>query len=320
MKISSHIQTWTLVVTMLVGASIALSDPQMSVLSTGSSSPSHGEVHLTRDREQSAVLHSLKTIVMQVFSFEGGGQGLHWPKLELNWRLVLAVLLGSVGASLCSAGGVGGGGLFIPLFNLLLGFDAKSAAALSNFMILGGSIANVGWNITQEHPHHSGHPLVDFDVALLLQPNMLLGISLGVICNVVFPPWFIILEFIITLGYITRRSFRSGMLRWRYETILAAEEKGKSILSIDAQERGQILVQKRSSSYNVLTGKFVKFFHWTKSELRARQEDLGLHMLFRCGSNTSMYEWEDSRQSFGIWMQVVFLKNPMWHLLNCWKG
>jgi len=261
MKISSHFQTWILVAAMLIGASIALSDPQTSVLSTGSSSPGHGEVHLTRDHEQPAVLYSLKGIVMQVFSFEGSGQDLHWPKLELNWRLVLAILLGSLGASICSAGGVGGGGLFIPLFNLLLGFDAKSAAALSNFMILGGSIANVGWNFIQEHPHHPGHPLVDFDVALLLQPNMLLGISLGVICNVVFPSWFIIIEFIITLGYITKRSFRSGLLRWKTETLLAAEQKENSVFPVDAQERGQSQAEQRSSSYNVLTGKFVKFFH-----------------------------------------------------------
>jgi len=262
MKISPHFQTWILVMAMLIGASIALSDPQMSDLSAGSSSPGHGEVHVPRDHEQSAVPHSLKTVVSQFFSFEGGLQTLHWPKLEWSWRLVSAVILGSLGASLCSAGGVGGGGLFIPLFNLLLGFDPKSAAALSNFMILGGSIANVGWNFRQEHPLHAGHPLVDFDVALLLQPNMLLGISLGVICNIVFPSWFIILEFVIVLGYITRRSFISGILRWKTETLLAAEQKERSTLSIDAQERGQLLAEQRASTYNVHTGKFVKFLNY----------------------------------------------------------
>jgi hypothetical protein len=90
-----------------------------------------------------------------------------------------------------------------------------------------------------------------------LQPNMLLGISIGVICNIVFPSWFIILEFVITLGYITRRSFRSGLLRWRSETILAAETKQKlpepSIAAIEAQERS--LAEQKSSAFNVLTGK-----------------------------------------------------------------
>lgn len=123
-------------------------------------------------------------------------------------------------------------------------------------MILGGALANVGWNIQQEHPFLSGQPLIDFDVALLLQPNMLLGISIGVICNVVFPSWFIIVEFIITLGYITSRSFRSGLLRWRNETGLLEEKKEKSASSIEAQERGHLLATEKSSTFNVLTGKF----------------------------------------------------------------
>jgi len=89
---------------------------------------------------------------------------------------------------------------------------------------------------------------------------MLLGISLGVICNIVFPSWFIILEF-MNLGYITRRSFISGVLRWKTKTFLAIEEKERLTLSIDTQEHGQLLVEPKASSYNVHIGKFVKFFY-----------------------------------------------------------
>lgn len=271
MKLTCRIQAWTLLTTMLITASLAMSDPQMSILSRGSSSPGHDELSLAA--QQPEALHSWKTVTMRMFALEDGGQDFQWPKLELSWRLVLAVVLGSVGASLCSAGGVGGGGLFIPLFNILLGFDAKSAAALSNFMILGGSMATVGWNIQQEHPHHPGHPLVDFDVALLLQPNILLGISIGVICNIVFPTWFIILEFIITLGYISRRSFRSGLLRWRNETILASAEKVPVESSTEAQEQDRRLqTEQKSSEFSVLTGKF------RKSSFRI--ENVDLHHIF----------------------------------------
>lgn len=235
-------QTWALVMAYLVGASMALSS-------------GGGEESLILHPEQPSLLRSL---AMRALPFEAGGEDLHWPKLELNWRVALAVVLGTLGASLCSAGGVGGGGLFIPLFNLLIGFDAKSAAALSNFMIFGGSLANVGWNLQQEHPFLAGQPLIDFDVALLLQPNMLLGISIGVICNVVLPSWFIILEFVVTLGYTTRRCFRSGLLRWRNETKLLQEEKEKTESSIEAQEPGESLAKEKTGAFNVLTGKFFK--------------------------------------------------------------
>jgi hypothetical protein len=124
-----------MVVAMLVGMSMALS--------AGALSLGDDEVSM----EWPTMLRSLEILGMREFSFEGGGQEFYWPKLEVNWRVALTVILGMLGCSLCSIGGVGGSELFIPLFNLLIGFDAKSATALSNFMILGGALANVGWNI-----------------------------------------------------------------------------------------------------------------------------------------------------------------------------
>lgn len=51
--------------------------------------------------------------------------------LEFNWRLVVATIVGFLGSAFGTVGGVGGGGIFVPLLNLVLGFDTKSAAALS---------------------------------------------------------------------------------------------------------------------------------------------------------------------------------------------
>lgn len=51
--------------------------------------------------------------------------------LEPSWRLVLATVIGFLGSACGTVGGVGGGGIFVPMLNLLLGFDTKSAAALS---------------------------------------------------------------------------------------------------------------------------------------------------------------------------------------------
>lgn len=140
-----------------------------------------------------------------------------WPELELNARVVVAVVLSSLGACICAAGGVGGGGLFIPIFNLLLGFSTKTSAALSNIMILGGSLAVLSWNIRQTHPL-SNKPLIDYDVALLLNPNMLLGISVGVFCNIMFPGWLLISVLTAILLYMTHRSLNSAFTRWRKES------------------------------------------------------------------------------------------------------
>ena len=166
--------------------------------------------------------------------------GADWPKLEVNTRVIAAVILSSIGACICAAGGVGGGGLFIPIFNLLLLFDAKTSAALSNIMILGGSLAVLAWNIQQTHPLSPGKPLIDYDVALLLNPNMLLGISIGVFCNIMFPGWLLISVLTVILFYMTNRSVKSGFSRWKKESAAAAKARAKlAAASANAVENGR---------------------------------------------------------------------------------
>jgi uncharacterized membrane protein YfcA len=51
--------------------------------------------------------------------------------MELGWKIIVGTLIGIFGASFGSVGGVGGGGIFVPMLILIIGFDAKSAAAIS---------------------------------------------------------------------------------------------------------------------------------------------------------------------------------------------
>jgi len=55
-------------------------------------------------------------------------------KLEFSWRTVLATVIGLLGSACGTVGGVGGGGIFVPMLTLIVGFDTKSAAALSKCM------------------------------------------------------------------------------------------------------------------------------------------------------------------------------------------
>ncbi|KAI3992676.1 hypothetical protein MKX01_007998, partial [Papaver californicum] len=51
--------------------------------------------------------------------------------MEFGWRIVVGSTIGFLGAALGSVGGVGGGGIFVPMLTLIVGFDAKSAAPIS---------------------------------------------------------------------------------------------------------------------------------------------------------------------------------------------
>lgn len=52
-------------------------------------------------------------------------------ELKFGWKIVVGSIIGFFGAAFGSVGGVGGGGIFVPMLTLIIGFDAKSSTAIS---------------------------------------------------------------------------------------------------------------------------------------------------------------------------------------------
>ncbi|PWA39878.1 hypothetical protein CTI12_AA568520 [Artemisia annua] len=61
--------------------------------------------------------------------------------------------------------------------------------------------------------------LIDYDLALLIQPMLMLGISTGVALNVMFADWMVTVLLIILFIGTSTKSFRRGVDTWRKETI-----------------------------------------------------------------------------------------------------
>jgi len=65
---------------------------------------------------------------------------------------------------------------------------------------MGASASSFWYNLRVPHPCREV-PILDYDLALLFQPMLLLGITLGVALSVVFPYWLItVLIIILFLG------------------------------------------------------------------------------------------------------------------------
>ncbi|KAH0886200.1 hypothetical protein HID58_062296 [Brassica napus] len=154
------------------------------------------------------------------FLWEPNQTGYHhvWPEFEFNWQIVLGTLVGFFGAAFGSVGGVGGGGIFVPMLSLIIGFDPKSATALSKCMIVGASVSTVYYNLRLRHPTLD-MPIIDYDLALLIQPMLMLGISVGVAFNVMFPDWMVTVLLIILFLGTSTKAFLKGRETWNKETI-----------------------------------------------------------------------------------------------------
>ncbi|KAM7464292.1 hypothetical protein LguiA_032413 [Lonicera macranthoides] len=159
-------------------------------------------------------------------------------ELKLNWKTVMATVIGFLGSAFGTVGGVGGGGIFVPMLTLVVGFDTKSAAALSKCMIMGASASSVWYNLRVLHPCREV-PILDYDLALLFQPMLMLGITIGVALSVVFPYWLITILIIILFVGTSSRSFFKGIEMWKEETLLK-KEIAKKETSVNS--RGELLI------------------------------------------------------------------------------
>ncbi|KAH1250880.1 Sulfite exporter TauE/SafE family protein 3 [Glycine max] len=141
---------------------------------------------------------SAKNTTSESNEITGVGTGYHakvfyqhtWPSMKYGWKIIVGTIVGFLGSAFGNVGGVGGGGIFVPMLTLIIGFDAKSAIAISKCMITGGATAT-------RHPTLD-LPVIDYDLALLFQPLLMLGISIGVSFNVIFPDWMLTTLLIIS--------------------------------------------------------------------------------------------------------------------------
>nr|CAB3504345.1 unnamed protein product [Digitaria exilis] len=131
---------------------------------------------------------------------------------------VLACTLSFLAAAISSAGGVGGGSLYVPILTVVAGLGLKTATAFSTFMVTGSTLSNVLYTVFFLRSGGRRKPVIDYDIAVVSQPCLLLGASAGVVCNVVFPEWLVTALFSLFLAFATFKTYGAGVRRWRAET------------------------------------------------------------------------------------------------------
>ena len=77
---------------------------------------------------------------------------------------------------------------------------------LCSGMIMGASTAAVWYNLRVPHPTKEV-PIIDYDLGLIFQPMLMLGITVGVALSVVFPYWLITVLIIILFIGLSLMSF-----------------------------------------------------------------------------------------------------------------
>ncbi len=102
--------------------------------------------------------------------------------LPLSERDISGFMLASLGATLGSLGGIGGGGLVVPCYVIVTRLNLKQAIPLGSVTVLGGSLAALILNLRRRHPL-ADRPIIDWDLILVMEPLVLVGTLFGSILH-----------------------------------------------------------------------------------------------------------------------------------------
>jgi uncharacterized membrane protein YfcA len=140
----------------------------------------------------------------------------HKALFPLDNTDILGMILASVGLMVAAGGGIGGGGILVPLYILVMGFHPRMAIPLANVTIFGGSIANCILNLPKRHPV-ADRPLIDFDLMLVMEPLTIAGAVVGAIINKLAPEWLVTFCLVGTLAFTSKRTWDKGFSTYEKE-------------------------------------------------------------------------------------------------------
>lgn len=146
---------------------------------------------------------------------------------------IFGLFLIFLGSALSNAGGIGGGGLLLPILLLVMRFYTHEAIPISKLMIFAGAISSFIMNLQHKHPFREG-VVIDYNIPFIIVPMLLFGTMIGVTLNKVFPPWIILVCLTLVLVINTYKTIKKA-------NKLAKEEKEKLKEQENGKDQHQIL-------------------------------------------------------------------------------
>lgn len=139
------------------------------------------------------------------------------------------VFIGSIASVI---GGVGGGGLYVPLLLLILSIEPHQAVPISKIAILSATLVAMTDVIRKGN--------IDYGICLQLQPMIMIGTLIGVILNISLPSTIVSIALILTLIVITVKTLQKAISMHRIEKYEKFEDESDTDLEKNKIELEQI--------------------------------------------------------------------------------
>lgn len=171
---------------------------------------------------------------------------LHKPLFPLDATDFWGFFAAAIGLMIAASGGIGGGGVLVPIYILVMGFRTKFGIPLSNVTILGGSITNVYLNLKKRHPMVD-RPLVDWDLILVMEPLTIAGAVVGSFLNKILPDLILVVLLVVLLAVTAQRTLQKGFKKYTSESKEHAKAKESELTRITRADNDDQIVEESES-------------------------------------------------------------------------
>ncbi|CAE7675804.1 unnamed protein product [Symbiodinium sp. CCMP2456] len=148
---------------------------------------------------------------------------LDWSFLGPQALLCAAVLFFS--GVLCSAAGIGGGGIYVSLLMVLGGLSTRDAVPLSKGIVFFGSMASLVLNMRRANKKNK---VIHYGICRVVVPSALVGTLFGVLINHTAgdrPILLFLMSILTFMAYTSvRTTWRQAVAEWGSSTAAAAKE------------------------------------------------------------------------------------------------
>lgn len=141
----------------------------------------------------------------------------HVPLFPLTSNDYTGFLCAICGLMVAAGGGIGGGGILVPIYILVMGFAPKNAIPLSNITVFGGAVANTWLNASKRHPL-ADRPLVDWDLILIMEPLTIAGALMGAFLNKLLREEILVVMLVLLLSFTAYNTLKKAIKMYKIES------------------------------------------------------------------------------------------------------
>ena len=119
---------------------------------------------------------------------------------------LLELFILMISSSLATSCGIGGGAVYSSMILGVEELEPSQAFPVSNFLILFcGLVTFVSFTLDKfEHPKNK---FINYDVAIIFSPSMLVGAKIGAILNKILPSSLLLIFLVFLICYTTRKTY-----------------------------------------------------------------------------------------------------------------